>query len=156
MNKEEIKTNVTKILTAFLEKEGLRKTQERHALLDYIYGSDSIFFNAEDLYLALANSKIRISLATVYNTLDIFLRAKLMKKVYLGERIAKFEKLYGVNQSDHLICSKCGKVQSLQLSQMDDLQNTISKTLHYDLKYRSLTFYTDSCLEQSLNCNNRS
>ena len=74
-NKNEIEP--TKILNSYLEKKGLRKTQERYLILDEIYKKND-HFDIETLY-QLIIKKQKISKATIYNTIDILI-LKINKK----------------------------------------------------------------------------
>ena len=68
----------TKILNSYLEEKGLRKTQERYLILDEIYKKND-HFDIESLY-QLIIKKQKISKATIYNTIDILIQLKLIKK----------------------------------------------------------------------------
>jgi Fur family ferric uptake transcriptional regulator len=96
-------------LTQFLIKHHHRKTPERYAILERIY-SYAGHFNAELLYNSMLKD-YRVSLATIYNTLDILLEAKLIVKHQIGNQFAQYEKAFGDNTHHHLICTVCGKVK---------------------------------------------
>lgn len=107
---------VKEIFTEYLKEHKHRKTPERYAILEHI---DSIegHFNAEVLYnLMLTN--YRVSLATVYNTLELLLECKLIIKHQLGGQYAQYEKAYGSITHNHLICTNCGKVKEFSDKQL--------------------------------------
>jgi len=110
MVKEEISfENVKDIFTAYLEKMKMRKTPERFALLEKIYLSE-VHFDAEALCKDM-QSEYRVSLATVYNTIDLLLDCSLIVKHPFAGQTAKFEKTFGRQIHHHLICTKCGAVK---------------------------------------------
>lgn len=97
------------VLTGYLDKKRQRKTPERFALLKKIAEYDG-HFDAEQLYSAMAES-YRVSLATVYNNLELFLDAGLITRHHFAGQTTQFEKTFGEQTHHHLICSKCGKVK---------------------------------------------
>ena len=67
-------------LTTYLTQKKLSKTPARYKILEYIYSLDKPF-NAEFLHAQLKDS-YRLSLATIYNTLTIFLDSNLIVKYH--------------------------------------------------------------------------
>jgi len=52
----------------------------------------------------------RVSRATLYNTIDLLLDCGLVVKHQFGGNISKYERTYGNENHDHLICTMCGQV----------------------------------------------
>lgn len=101
--------SVKDVFTQFLVERKHRKTPERYAILDHIYSHEG-HFNAELLYNAMQH-EYRVSLATVYNTLELLLECRLIVKHQFGEQIAQYEKTFGNSIHNHLVCTKCGRVK---------------------------------------------
>ena len=77
---ENVKDKVKQILTEYLQVNGHRKTPERYAILDTIYSIKG-HFDIDTLYNYMANEgKFRVSRATLYNTIILFIDAKLVIK----------------------------------------------------------------------------
>lgn len=64
-----------------LQKAGLRPTRQRLALADLLFDGAHKHVTAEQTFAATRKKRLRLSLATVYNTLNHFLAAGLMTQV---------------------------------------------------------------------------
>jgi Fur family transcriptional regulator, ferric uptake regulator len=97
------------IFTEYLIKNKHRKTPERYAILEKVYGTEG-HFNAETLFESMKDN-YRVSLATVYNTLDLFLEIGLIVKHQFDGQPAQYEKALGLNMHHHSVCTVCGKIK---------------------------------------------
>lgn len=101
--------NIKEIFTNFLVENKQRKTPERFHILEVIYGSEG-HFDADSLYNQM-KSNYRVSLATVYNTLELLTKCNLVIKHQFGDNIAQYEKTFGMGIHHHLVCTNCGKIK---------------------------------------------
>lgn len=96
---------IKEVLKQYLRDKGFRNTPERYTILEEIYGLDH-HFNVDDLYLLMIQKKYHVSKATIYNTIEIFLDAGLIRKHQFGEKTltsSSYEKSYFDKQHDHLV-----------------------------------------------------
>ena len=104
------------VLKQYLQDKAYRNTPERYAILEEIYNMDH-HFNVDDLYLIMINKKYHVSKATIYNTIEIFLDAGLIRKHQFGEKTlssSSYEKSYFDKQHDHLVIYKDGSDKEIE------------------------------------------
>ncbi len=70
---------------SFLKENGLKPTSQRNLIVKQLLNGRNRHFTAEDLYDEMKLKKIRISLATIYNTLHSFVEKKILKLVSIKE-----------------------------------------------------------------------
>ena len=100
------------VLRQYLKDKGLRNTPERYTILAELYNYDE-HFNVDDLYLLMLQRKYHISKATIYNTIEVFLDAGLIRKHQFGEG-STYEKSYFDKQHDHLVLYKSGSNKEIE------------------------------------------
>ena len=127
---ENVKDKVKQILTEYLQVNGHRKTPERYAILDTIYSIKG-HFDIDTLYNYMANEgKFRVSRATLYNTIILFIDAKLVIKHQFGNS-SQYERAYNNETHHHMICTECGKVtEFLDENLKQAIANTKLKKFH--------------------------
>lgn len=109
---ENIKAEVRVILDNYLESNQHRKTPERYAILDAVY-SFGRHFTLEELGVLLEKQHFRVSRATLYNTMHLFLELRLVVRHSLIDGI-KYEASYANENHVHQVCTVCGKVTEIK------------------------------------------
>ena len=138
MKDENSLDTVRDIFTNFLVERKHRKTPVRFAILERVYAYEG-HFKAEDLHKAMSE-EYRVSLATVYNTLELLLECHLVVKHQFGDQIAQYEKTFGSLIHHHLVCSKCGKIKEFSDKAIRAaIQN--KKFVHFQMSHYSLYLY---------------
>lgn len=117
METENVKEEVRRIFTEYLNTHGHRKTPERFAILETIYSTDG-HFGIDALYSQMENGKkFRVSRATLYNTIILLIDARLVVKHRFGNSTL-YERNYNRNTHHHLVCTQCGQVTEFQNAEL--------------------------------------
>lgn len=121
--KESVTAAVRQILTDYLHENKLRKTPERFALLDAVY-SFSGFFSVQELEDYLEAHHFHVSKATMYNTLNLFMRMRLVNCHRL-ESGTKYEAGYANSSHCMQICTMCGKTTEVKSPELTATIQTV-------------------------------
>ncbi len=109
MTKTSVKKKVREILTSYLELNHLRRTPERYAILDAVYDTDR-HFSLEELGELLEKMNFRVSRATLYNTMKLFIELRLViRHRFIGQTM--YEACYKNENHIHQVCTLCGTVK---------------------------------------------
>lgn len=104
--------SVKKVLNDYLEMNHHRKTPERYAILDAVYSLQG-HFTLEELSNYLELNNFRVSRATLYNAMRLFLELRLVVRHRLQDG-TKYEASYANADHSHQICTVCGKVSEVK------------------------------------------
>ena len=121
---------ISKILVKILKSEGLRYTDQRQAIWDEIRNSNE-HRDAEDIYLKLKEGNVKVSRATVYRTIDVLVKNRLVRKMDVGEGRSLYEPRLDDEHHDHMICLDTGDIIEFYNKELEDLQDTIAKKHGY-------------------------
>lgn len=102
-------------LERYLSAHKMRRTSERFAILEKIFSSGDHFY-ADTLYEAMELEGYRVSRSTIYDTMQLFIDAGLVRRHQFDNQPAQFERIVadGSKNHLHLVCSVCGRVREMK------------------------------------------
>jgi Fur family transcriptional regulator, iron response regulator len=96
---------------ARLRSAGLRPTRQRVALARLLFDGEDRHITAEQLHGEAIAASIRVSLATVYNTLHQFTAARLLREVVVEPGRSYFDT--NIDNHHHFFCESTGMLQDI-------------------------------------------
>ena len=107
-------------LDNYLEMNSHRKTPERYAILEAVFGINS-HFSLDRLADYLQEEKnFIVSRPTLYNTMRLFVKLRLVLRHNIGGK-TEYEPCFNSGNHVHQVCTSCGKV-TIVPAQMEDIQ----------------------------------
>jgi Fur family transcriptional regulator, iron response regulator len=98
-------------IIARLRGAGLRPTRQRLALAKLLFDGADRHVTAEQLHGEAGAATIRVSLATVYNTLHQFTTAGLLREVVVEPGRSYFDT--NIDEHHHFYCESSGALQDI-------------------------------------------
>jgi Fur family ferric uptake transcriptional regulator len=115
-----------KIFDKFLKERGRRCTKERAAILRKTLSLRG-HFDPEHLYLQIKGTGMKASRASVYRTLTLMCECGLIERVKKTEHGTVYERTFGHEHHDHMLCVQCGKVIEFYSRELEKLQDGLCK-----------------------------
>ena len=110
-----------------LRSQKLKFTQTRRLIYEEIFSDKTIHPNAYDIHRRLKNKGEKVSLATIYRTLNLFVKSGLVSEVDFGENHSHYEPEISRTAHGHLVCLSCGEVQEFSNEKVQSILKKIGK-----------------------------
>jgi len=120
-----------------LKAEGLRATKQRLDIWDELSGTNK-HRDIETILGSLQKKKINVSRATLYRTIDVFVKHDLLKKLTLddGRFLYEHNKKSISPEHDHIVCQDCGEIFEFFDSSISKIEDKIAKNLNLKVTTR--------------------
>ncbi len=131
----------TELFGRYLRDLGLPVTHQREAVAEVVFTSDE-HLSVEDIEQDLRGRGERIGKATIYRTLDLLVRSRLVEEHDFGEGFKRYEhRLSSHPVHEHLICLECGVVTEFESHELYGVENRVRAEYGFSPVRRSLEIY---------------
>ena len=129
------------ILAKHLKSHGkLRATPERYAILDALLQSQG-HFDADGLYYRMVSNGVKVSKATVYNTLELLQQCGLVSKYRFAENTSRYEKAFGRPHHHHMICLNCGDIIEFTNERLENIQEEVAANKNFKIQSTTIQIF---------------
>ena len=113
----------TETLLRLLKEKNVRVSPQRSALIRALVGHKEEHPTAEDLFLDLRRRGEEVSLATVYNTLELLRQTGAVSELGFPSGPTRLD----LNLTPHanLVCTACGRISDLPLDRLSEISQQI-------------------------------
>ena len=125
---ENIYESALQRLNDYLETSQMRKTPERQEVLRTICRMPGIFTINEVAERMQQDAAFRVSRTTIFNTLDLFVEARLVMKHTLLHTNS-FELVQGTSPRVYLFCQECASLRRLERPELNRYLSTVKTRL---------------------------
>jgi Fe2+ or Zn2+ uptake regulation protein len=141
-------TKIRKQNREMLSAVGLRNTSQRASILEIIRRGQG-HLDADEVHRRARKTQPRLSLSTVYRTLQTLKELGLIEEVHLDETHHHYE-IKDADEHHHLICLGCGKVVEFASSALKKMKNEVSRENGFDITGTEvrMTGYCPECRKE--------
>lgn len=138
------------IFQEYIRQRGLRWTQERELILQEIFQIHE-HFDVDSLYLQLRQKGAKVSKASIYRAIPLFIDCGLIREVDFSDGHWHYEHIYGHGHHNHLKCLGCGEVQEFEEPSLAQVEHRLAQEYGYNIVTHKLEVkgYCPACLEKS-------
>jgi len=130
----------------YIRQRGLRRTTEREVVLREIFEIHG-HFDVDELYLKLRQKGVKVSKASIYRALPLFMECGLIREVDFSQGHWHYEHIYGHAHHSHLRCLGCGEILEFQEPALKLLEEQLAREYDYRIKGHHLQVqgYCSTC-----------
>lgn len=137
------------IFQEYIRRRGLRRTPERELILQEIFEIHE-HFDIDGLYLQLKQKGAKVSKASIYRAIPLFIDCGLVREVDFSDGHWHYEHIYGHGHHNHLKCLECGKVLEFEEPALAHLERRLAHKYGYRITTHQLEVrgYCPACRQK--------
>lgn len=117
------------VLAAYIAEHGLKRSDQREAIVDVFLRSNS-HLSVDDLLSLARKKRPEVGRTTVYRTLKLLQAAGLAQELQLkGE--TRFERDYKREHHDHFICKTCSEIFEFHSDEIERIQDQVASDIGF-------------------------
>jgi Fur family ferric uptake transcriptional regulator len=143
-------TSEIQIFQDYIRQRGLRRTPERERILKEVFEIHG-HFDVDGLYLNLRRKGVKVSKASIYRALPLFIECGLVREVDFSDGHWHYEHIYGHAHHSHLRCLGCGEILEFEEPALKRLEEDLARQFGYRIKGHQLQVqgYCSTCQQES-------
>ena len=128
-----------------LNVTGMRTTNQRALILEIIHHGQG-HLDADEIYRRARDKQPRLSLSTVYRTLQKFKKVGLVEEVHFDEGHHHYE-LKPSSEHHHLVCLGCGRIIEFRYPLARYVKRNVTEAKDFDITSTEIrmTGYCSQC-----------
>ena len=123
----------------YLERKHLKRTEERHKVLEVICTFKG-HFDVNMILDHLQKRRFTVSRATIYNTLEILIDADVVIRHPLNGNTQQYELCCLSTNHTHLVCTQCGSIRKIS-SQEQPIDPSVMRKNRFTPAYHCIYIY---------------
>jgi Fur family ferric uptake transcriptional regulator len=128
------------VLQAYMDKKGLRSTDQRRLIVDTFFHADN-HVSIEELLAQVRAKDPRVGYATVYRTLKLLTECGVANERRFGDGLTRYELADDATHHDHLICVECSDIIEFEEPRIEELQERVAKKYGFALRSHKHELY---------------
>jgi Fur family transcriptional regulator, ferric uptake regulator len=140
MNTETSLEHLRDLLNTYMERKGLRSTEQRRLIIDTFFHAPA-HITIEDLLGQVRSADPRVGYATVYRTLKLLAESGVASERHFGDGVTRYELADGDTHHDHLICIECHGITEFEEPRIESLQDEVAKNNGFELRTHKHELY---------------
>lgn len=130
-----------RLFRRYLKEHSLPVTQQREAIAHVVFTSAE-HLSVEEIEDRLRSGGDRIGKATIYRTLDLLVRSRLVVEHDFGEGFKRYEnRLSQEPAHEHLICLECGRVIEFESWEVQEVKAHVTQRHGFKATRHKLEIY---------------
>ena len=122
-----------------LQNQGLKLTRSRLAVLQVLVAT-SEHLKVAEVHRRAREIDGRVGLASVYRTMDLLARLRLVKHVHVEHRHRHYARI-SERHGHHLVCNGCGLVVEFNDCQLERMTRTLARRTKFRIEGHCMDFF---------------
>jgi len=130
-----------RLFARYLKDQGLPTTQQREAVAETVFRSSS-HLSVEDIERQLRDAGERIGKATIYRTLDLLVRSRLVEEHDFEEGFKRYEhRLSREPVHAHLVCTETGRIIEFRSEEVERIVGEVAARHGFETSHHKLVIF---------------
>jgi len=125
----------------YLSSHKLKVTRTRRLIFEEIFSAREVHPNANEIFQMLKKKGHKVSLATIYRTLNLLVESGLVSEIDLGDKHSHYEPEIVKAAHGHLVCLSCGQVKEFSDEKVQTILSEIAKKGHFKTEKFSIQVF---------------